>query len=135
MKWAISSMWSVAFTSNSGCSMFSASESSRNAWRTFSVYSCTRHAIARGVADDLVVHVRDVHDVLQLVAALLQETPQGVDHDECAEIADVPVVVNRRPASVHADQVVFQRVELFDLAGQGIEKLKRHCEVSCRLNL
>ena len=83
-------------------------------------------AVARGIADDLVVHVGDVHDVLQLEAALLQKAAQRVDDDEGAEVADVAVVVHRGTAGVHADQVVFQRVELLDFAGQGVEKLKRH---------
>ena len=83
-------------------------------------------AVARGVADDLVVHVGDVHDVLQLVAALLQEAAQRVDDDEGAEVADVPVVVHRGTAGVHADQVVFQRMELLDFPGQSVEELKRH---------
>ena len=78
------------------------------------------------VADDLVVHVGDVHDVLQLVAALPQEAAQQFDDDEGAEVADVAVVVNRGPAGVHADGVVFQRVELLDFGGQSIEELKRH---------
>ena len=36
------------------------------------------------------------------------------------------VVVHGGTAGVHADQVVFERLELLDLAGQGIEKLNRH---------
>ena len=106
--------------------MFSASASSRNACAILLGVLLHGDAIARGIADDLVVHVGDVHDVLQLVAALLQEAPQRVDHDEGAEVADVAVVIHRGTAGVHADQVVFQWMKLLDLAGQGIEKLKRH---------
>ena len=83
-------------------------------------------AVARRVADDFVIHVGDVHHVLQLVAALQQEAPQRVHHDEGAEVADVSVVVNRWPAGVHADQVVFQRAELLDFCGQSVKELKRH---------
>ena len=122
-------MWSVALTIISGCSMLSASASSRNAWLYFAVYSLHGEALLRGVADDLVVHVGDVHHVLQLEAALLEEAPQGVDDDEGAEVADVAVVVDRGPAGIHADQVIFQGMKLFDLAGQSIEKLKRHAFV------
>ncbi len=82
--------------------------------------------IARRVANDLVVHVGDVHHVLHLVAALFEEAAQGVDHDEGAEVADVAVVVDRRPAGVHADQVVVQGMKLLDLRGQSIKKLKSH---------
>ena len=80
-----------------------------------------RDAVARGIANDLVVHVGDVHDVLQLVAALLQEAAQHVDHDKGAEVADVPVVIHRGTAGIHADQVVFQRTKLLDLPRQGVE--------------
>ena len=83
-------------------------------------------AVARGVADDLVLNVSDVHDVLELVAALLQEAAQRVDHDEGAEVADVSVVVNGGPAGIHADEVVFQRPELLNFSGQSIKELKRH---------
>ncbi len=104
--------------------MFSAAESSRNACVYFFVYSCTVTPALRGVADDLVFDVGNVHDVLELVAALLQEAAQHVHGDEGAEVADVSVVVNRGPASVHADQVVFERVELLDFAGKGIKEMK-----------
>ena len=106
--------------------MFSASAVFQKRLRVLLRVFLHRDAVARGVADDLVLDVGDVHDVLELVAALLQEAAQHVNRDEGAEVADVSVVVNRRPASVHADQVVFERMELFDFAGQSIKELKRH---------
>jgi hypothetical protein len=64
--------------------------------------------------------------VFQLIAALLQETAQGIDYDERTEIADMTVVIHCRPARIHADQVILQRMELLRLRGQSIKKLKRH---------
>ncbi len=83
-------------------------------------------AIARSVADNLVVHVGDVHDVVHFVSALPQEPAQKVDGDEGAEVANVSVVVNGWAAGVHADFVVAKGAEVFDPRRQGIKKTKRH---------
>ena len=86
-------------------------------------------AVAGGVADDLVVDVGDVHDVAHGVSALAEKSAQKIDGDECAEIADVSVVVDRGAAGVHADFVVAKRMELLNLRRHGIEKTKRHSEI------
>ena len=83
------------------------------------------HALLHGIADDLVVDVGDIHDVLQLVSALQQEAAQHIDRDEGAEVADMAVVVNREPAGIHADEVVL-RGEFLDFAGERVIELKRH---------
>ena len=80
------------------------------------------HSIARGVADNLVVHVRDVHDVMHFVAALPQEPLQHVDGDESSEVADMAVVVDGWAAGIHADFVVAKRTEFLDLRGHGVVK-------------
>ena len=80
----------------------------------------------RGVADDLVVHVGNVHDVAHVESALPQETAQKVDRNEGAEVADVAVVVDRGPAGIHANFIVLQRLELFDFAGQRVVEAQGH---------
>ena len=68
----------------------------------------------RGVADDLVIHVRDVHHVVQFVTALPQISAQKVHCDKRPKIPNVPVVVDRGPAGVHADFVVIDRLKRLD---------------------
>ena len=85
-------------------------------------------ALLGRVADDFVVHVGDVHHVLELVAALPQKAPQQVHEDESAEVADVAVVVHRRAAGIHADKVVLLRLKLLHLGGQRVEQSQCHCE-------
>ena len=81
---------------------------------------------ARGVADDLVVHVRDVHDVAHLVAALLQEALKNIDRDKCSEVADVAVVVHGGPAGVHANLVGLDRAKLLHPRGHGVIEAQCH---------
>ncbi len=67
------------------------------------------YARLRRVAYDLVVHVRDVHNVAQLHTRQLQKTPQHIHLQKRAEVTDVPVVVDRRPARVHAQRLAICR--------------------------
>ena len=124
-KSAISGICSVARTIV-GCSMPIMAESSRSAFSYFCRVLLNADAIARGVADDLVVHVGDVHDMVNFVSALAQESAEEIDGDEGAEIADMAVVVNRRSAGVHADFVVAQRTELLDLRRHRVVQAKGH---------
>src|SRR5260370_33346081 len=86
----------------------------------------SRHAGSRGVGYDFVGYVGNVHHVADFVSALPQESAQNVYGDKRAEVADVPVVVHCRSASVHADFVVLKRAELLDFSGQSIEQAQRH---------
>ena len=60
----------------------------------------------RRVMDDFVIHVGDVHHVTNCVSALAQKPPQHVHRHKGSEIADVPVVVNRGTARIHANLIV-----------------------------
>ena len=82
--------------------------------------------VARGVADDFVIDVSDVHHVADLVSALAKKALQKIDRDERAKVADMPIVIHRRPAGVHADFVVHERMEFFNPRGHGVVKTKRH---------
>ncbi len=81
------------------------------------------HAGGSGIRDDAIVHVRQVHYVVQLKTAQLQETPQNILEHECAVIPDVRVVVDRRPARVHAHFAGSLRNEIFDFPGQRVVQL------------
>ena len=68
-----------------------------------------------------------------LESALPQKTPQHIHKDECPKITDVAVVVNRRAAGVHANEVVLQRLEVLDAAGKRIKKTRHRCVGNFRL--
>ena len=76
-----------------------------------------------GVADDAVVDVGQIHHVRQLEAAQLQEAAQNILKDECAEIADMREVVDRRAAGVHVHNPRLQRDERFNFSRQGVVDL------------
>ena len=67
--------------------------------------------------DDLVLHVGDVHDVLQDIAAPAQVASQDVLEGEGSQVADVDVVVNGRPAGVHAHRIRVERAKFFETSG------------------
>ena len=82
-------------------------------------------ALSRGgrIGDDAIVHVRQVHHMVQLESAKLQEATQNILKDERPIVADVRVVVDRRPAGIHAHFARFLGHELLDLAGQRVVQL------------
>ena len=84
-----------------------------------------------GVTNDLVVHVGDVHDVVEGMAAKAQKAAEKVHSYEGAEIADVAVVVNCGSAGIEADGTVLGRAELFDIAGKSVVKAQRHRILDC----
>ena len=94
-----------------------AAQSSRKALRVDGGVFLERFVLGHGVADDLVVHVGDVHDVVEAEAAGAQPVAQDVDESEGAEVADVGEIVDRGAAGVHADGVVARRVRTPPPAG------------------
>ena len=72
---------------------------------------CQRLVVRQRVADDLVLHVGDVHDVVQTESAGVQPAPQQVVEYERAEIPDVREIVDRRTARIHAHDIVVRRDE------------------------
>jgi len=63
---------------------------------------------------------------------------ENVLKDKSAEVADVGVVIDRRPAGVHADAAGLERLELLQLAAEriveaqhGFLMLRAHPTVQC----
>src|ERR1017187_2846142 len=77
------------------------------------------------VADNLVFHVGHVHHVLDRDALLAEKSPQHVDMQEGAEVADVTVVVNRRPARIHAQRRRAHRLQPLQLPAHCVEEFQR----------
>ncbi len=80
----------------------------------------------RRVANNLVVHVGDVHHVADADSGQLQEAPQHVHLQERAEVADVAVVVDRGPAGVHAEGCAVGGRERVHLSREGIKEAQGH---------
>ena len=85
-----------------------------------------RLATGDGVADDFVVHVRNVHHMVEVVAIGFQALAEHVYKGEGTEITDVREIVYSWTASVHTDGVVACGRKLFELLGQRIVETQRH---------
>jgi len=82
-----------------------------------------------GILNDPIIHVCNVHDVLEFEAALTQEPPQNIDGYKCAEIANVGIVIHGRTAGIHANGIVSGRSKLFHLAGKRVVESERQTEI------
>ena len=77
-------------------------------------------------ADDLVVDVRQIHDLCHLQSLELQVATQEVFEQERPEVADMHKIVNGGAAGVHSHMTGLGRCELLLAAGQCIVELQRH---------
>ena len=86
------------------------------------------HAELPAAADRLVVHIGEIHHALHVEAARFEMPLQQILEDIRAKIPDVREVIDRRPAGVelHAFPRGIERAELFQFAGVGVEKSRRH---------
>ena len=74
-----------------------------------------------GVAGE-VADIGDVDDVGELVALVAQRPAQRIGEDIRPHVADVLVVVDRRPARINRRLARPQRDEILEAAGQAVEK-------------
>ena len=73
--------------------------------------------------EPLVAQVADVGDVLDvedLEAVVEQRPPDEVGQQVAAQVPDVRVAVDRRPAGVHPDAAGFERLDLVHVAGERV---------------
>jgi hypothetical protein len=73
--------------------------------------------------DDAIVHIGQVHHVLELESAQPQEPPQNILKHKRSVIPDMRVVVDRRPAGVHAHFARFLWNEILDFPAQRVVQL------------
>ena len=85
-----------------------------------------RHARRVRAADRLVVHVGEVHHLLHLHAVELYDAAQHVLERVRPEVADVGVVIDRRPAGVEPHGVLRQRLQGLHAPRQAVEYLHLH---------
>ena len=85
-----------------------------------------RQVFLARAADGLVVHVGELHDVIDLITEMPQRAPEQIDRDIGAEIADVAVIIDGRPADIEADAFAggIERLHRLDRAGQRVVELE-----------
>src|SRR5204863_5427970 len=83
-----------------------------------------RLVLLGGITDDLVIHISDIHYMLEVEAALAKCAPQDVHGHKGTEIADVAIIIDGWPAGIHADGVVHRRRKFLHLAGKRVVKMK-----------
>ncbi len=73
-----------------------------------------RHSFIIPPADNLVVDVRDVHDICHFVAAEFEVPPHNIRHDKRPCVADMEIVVDGGSAAVHAYFPIVNRLEFLN---------------------
>ena len=68
--------------------------------------------------------IGDVDDMGKLIALIREHTAKRVGKDISAHIADMLVIIHRRPAAIHPGFAFMHRGEGFQLPGQAVEEFK-----------
>src|ERR1700694_1708686 len=91
-----------------------------------------RLAMLRGLLDDAVLDIGEVHHLRDLVALLEEDPAQQILEEEGAEVADVGIVVHRWTAGVHPNVALLDRYELFHPATHRVVQAQRRHGISRR---
>jgi hypothetical protein len=80
------------------------------------------------LADDLVLHIGDVHHVVDPKSSEFKVTPEEIGKIEGPEISDVTEVVHRRPAAVETDGLCVREEwgEFFHATVERVEQAQGH---------
>ena len=70
-----------------------------------------------------VAHIGNIDDMGELVTLPAQRPPQNIRKDVSAHIADMRIIIDRRPAGIHARLAGMDGHECFETAGQAVEQL------------
>ena len=83
-------------------------------------------ALLRGAGDDLVIHVGEIGDVLDLIALVAEVARNGVEDDYAAGVAHVDIVVDGDTAHVHPDLAGLNGSEFLHRIGESVVDTKYH---------
>ncbi len=78
------------------------------------------------VTDGFIIHIGEVHNLGDVIAAVLKRPAQDIFERIGAEVTDVGIVVDGRATSIHTDIGWIDRFEFLDGACEGIIKLEWH---------
>ena len=76
-----------------------------------------RVGIGRQMAD-----IGDVDDVVEFIALMTQHAAEGIGEDIGAHVADMLVIIDRRPAAIDARFAALERAEILEFARQTVEQ-------------
>ena len=85
-----------------------------------------------GAFDDFVIDVGEIHHKAHLIAAIAQIAAKGVEHDERPRVANVKIIIHRRPAEIKSHPAGRDGNEFFFLAGESVVEFEGH-KVSTRV--
>ena len=69
-------------------------------------------------------HIRDVHNVLDVIAVVLQHTAQLILKEIGTKITDVRVVVDRRAAAIQTNPIALEGFERSSFSRVSVEQLQ-----------
>src|SRR5437868_3173805 len=111
--------------SQNGSPSFGAFQSTKSRASAFS-YSSTSTRAPDRMPNDLVIHVGDVHYVIEPHAPQTEPTAENVVKRKRAKISDVGVTIDGGTTRVHPYGVIRGGSKLFHLVSQSVGKTKRH---------
>ncbi len=76
------------------------------------------HSFFVGAQDDLIIHVREVHDMADFITAELEITPDRVENQRGHGMPNVSLGIDCWSADVHTDLAWLQRNKFLNGAGQ-----------------
>ena len=85
-----------------------------------------RDSFGPRVADSLVVNISDVHHLCHLVSGILKIATEQILKHVGAEITDMCVKINCRATGIQANEIFFNRYELFFFSGKTVLEDKWH---------
>ena len=69
--------------------------------RIFGGEFCNSGGLLTHAPDDLVLHIRNIHHVIDLIASKLQITPDEIGKDKGTEITDMREIMHRWTTTIH----------------------------------
>ena len=92
----ISGLWDVMrFYTVEGLEIF------KKGVRIFGGEFCNSGGLLTHAPDDLVLHIRNIHHVIDLIASKLQITPDEIGKDKGTEITDMREIMHRWTTTIH----------------------------------
>jgi hypothetical protein len=84
------------------------------------------HPLLMRIVNSPVIYVCDVHDMKDPVIPIAQIPSEKVLKCKGSEVADMRIIVNRRPAGIKSNYTFFQGMEFFVFVTEGIVQFEHN---------